>query len=222
MRLQHYFYKASICIVGALFVFSGLIKLNDPLGTAIKLEEYFAVFAADGLGFFDWFRPLALCFALLLVVAEVILGVALLVGYRLGVSLGVVASMVLFFTCLTFYSAYFNKVTDCGCFGDAIVLTPWQSFGKDLVLLVLVVAAIVIRRVGLVTIKEASSQLQRSDIYIGGGALVALSVGVYVILFLPFIDFRPYKLGRIFLRLERLLNQLVMAIFFKKMAKKSH
>ena len=195
------FYKPTLWAIGALFVFSGLVKLNDPVGTAIKLEEYFAVFAADGLSFFKLLRPTSLAFALLIVVMEVVLGVALLIGYRLRLSLWVAFGLLMFFTALTFYSAYFDRVTDCGCFGDAIKLTPWQSFSKDMLLLVLTVGAIITRQV-LTKSPEAHSSEEisvswprKQDLLIGGTACVAFGVGVYAILFLPFIDFRAYKIG---------------------------
>ena len=120
--------------VGILFIISGLIKLNDPLGFSFKLEEYFA---PDVLNL-PFLIPLALAFSLFVVIFEVVLGVALLLGYRKKLTLGLLLSMIVFFTFLTFYSAYFNKVTDCGCFGDAIPLQPWESFGKDIVLLVFI------------------------------------------------------------------------------------
>ena len=111
-------------LVGGLFIFSGLIKVNDPVGTAIKLEEYFDVFSNDIAGFFIYLKPLALYIGVVLVVAEVVLGVMLILGVKLRQTVWALGLMILFFTFLTFFSAYFNKVTDCGCFGDAIKLTP--------------------------------------------------------------------------------------------------
>src|SRR6185436_18856302 len=124
--------------VGALFIFSGLIKLNDPIGTEIKLEEYFEVFAADFGSFFQYFIPWALELGMIMIVLEIALGVAILLFYRMRITAWVLLALMVFFTFLTFYSAYFNKVTDCGCFGDAIKLTPWESFWKDIVLMVFV------------------------------------------------------------------------------------
>src|SRR5690554_4067524 len=125
-------------LVGILFIFSGLIKINDPVGTAIKLEEYFEVFSTDISSFFLVFVPYALFLAVLLSVLEVVLGLAVLIWYRSRTTTWILLLMIIFFTFLTFYSAYFNKVTDCGCFGDAIKLTPWQSFIKDILLLLLI------------------------------------------------------------------------------------
>ena len=125
-------------IVGFLFIISGLIKVNDPVGTQIKLEEYFEVFSSDIWSGFHALVPLALFLSVFLSVLEVVLGVALLVKYKMKITTTVLLVLIVFFTFLTFYSAYFNKVTDCGCFGDALKLTPWQSFIKDIVLLVLI------------------------------------------------------------------------------------
>ena len=122
-------------IVGFLFVISGLIKLNDPVGFAFKLQDYFAPEVLN----LEFLMPYALPLAMLLVIVEVLVGVALLIGYFKRLTLWLLLLMIVFFTFLTFYSAYFNKVTDCGCFGDAIPLTPWESFYKDVILLVLII-----------------------------------------------------------------------------------
>ena len=119
--------------VGVLFIFSGLIKANDPLGFGYKLQEYFDVFHMSFLG------GMATGIAILLCVFEIVLGALLLFGFwSKKVTSGLLA-VIVFFTFLTFVSAAFKVVTSCGCFGDAIPLTPWQSFSKDLVLLVLII-----------------------------------------------------------------------------------
>jgi uncharacterized membrane protein YphA (DoxX/SURF4 family) len=110
--------------VGILFIFSGLIKVNDPIGTSIKLKEYFEVFANDFAPFFEIFVPHTLVLSVIFVVLEVVLGVALILNYRMKITSWLFLLLIGFFTFLTFYSAYFNKVTDCGCFGDAIPLNP--------------------------------------------------------------------------------------------------
>ena len=176
--------------VGALFIFSGIIKVNDPVGTAIKLEEYFQVFAADIAPFFEWFVPAALFLSVVLSVLEVVLGVALIIGYRMKITSWILLAMIVFFTFLTFYSAYFNKVTDCGCFGDAIKLTPWQSFYKDIILLVLI---------GIIFCKKDSFKPmlgpKLQEVKIIGSAIFFTSMAIYAIQHLPFIDFRAYKVG---------------------------
>lgn len=180
--------------VGALFIFSGLIKVNDPVGTQIKLKEYFEVFAADIAPFFEWFVPAALVLSVFLSVIEVVLGVALILGYRMKITAWTLLSMIVFFTFLTFYSAYFNKVTDCGCFGDAIKLTPWQSFYKDLILLVL--SGVIFWNKD--TYKPYFAHWMGGffgDFKIAGTTLFMTFVALYAIRHLPFIDFRAYAVG---------------------------
>ncbi len=182
---------ANFCriIVGAVFIFSGLIKLNDPVGTQIKLEEYFEVFAQDwpwSAPFWEALVPLALGFSIFLCVLEVVLGVALLVRYRLRLTTGVLALTIIFFGFLTFYSAYFNKVTDCGCFGEAIKLQPWTSFGKDLALGVLILV--------LLASRDALNSA-RTGWAVGLATVVCLGVGLYAVWHLPLLDLLPYKVG---------------------------
>jgi len=116
-------------LVGALFIVSGLIKANDTTGFAYKLDEYFTVFGTPWMSDFSVFLAGFIC------VMEIVLGVAVIFGIRMVPVSWLLLLMIIFFTFLTFYSAWFNKVTDCGCFGDALKLTPWQSFWKDIVLL---------------------------------------------------------------------------------------
>src|SRR6201991_4852094 len=130
---------AARILVGLLFIFSGLVKINDPLGFSYKLEEYFEVFHITFLNGF------ALSISIILCSLEIILGFALLIGVRaVSVAWGLLL-LIIFFAFLTFYSAYFQVVQTCGCFGDAIPLTPWQSFSKDLVLLLLIVVLFINR-----------------------------------------------------------------------------
>jgi uncharacterized membrane protein YphA (DoxX/SURF4 family) len=176
--------------VGGLFIFSGLIKLNDPVGTEIKLEDYFEVFAEDFGSFFLWFKPYALEIGMVLIILEVVLGVAVLIYYRMNLTTKVLLGLMIFFTFLTFYSAYFNKVTDCGCFGDAIKLTPWESFWKDIVLMVFVLHLFWYRK------KYQSVLNFRSGHFTIISVTVACFVlGIYAVRHLPFIDFRAYRIG---------------------------
>ncbi|MDC6352420.1 DoxX family protein [Zeaxanthinibacter sp. PT1] len=181
-----YLVGAARWIVGILFIFSGLIKLNDPVGFSFKLEEYFSPAVLD----LDFLTPYALAISLFVVILEVLLGVMLLVGFRVKFTVWSLLLMIIFFTFLTFYSAYFNKVTDCGCFGDAIKLTPWESFTKDVILLVLILVLFIKRDL----ISPVASYKLRSLV-----CLVALVASIiyanYVLNHLPVVDFRPYKLG---------------------------
>lgn len=172
--------------VGALFIFSGLIKLNDPIGFSFKLEEYFGPTVFD----LDFLIPIVLPMAIFIVIFEVILGIFLILGYKREFTLWSLLLMIIFFTFLTWYSAYFNKVTDCGCFGDAIKLTPWESFTKDVVLLIMI--AFLFVKKDLVN-PIINSNLQK--LIIGTSLLVCFYITYFVLNHLPILDFRAYKIG---------------------------
>lgn len=176
--------------VGGLFIFSGLIKLNDPIGTEIKMEEYFEVFAQDFGSFFHFFIPWSLEIGMIMIVLEIALGVSILLYYRMRQTAWVLLGVMVFFTFLTFYSAYFDKVTDCGCFGDAIKLTPWESFWKDIVLMVFILHLFWHRK----RYQAVLRTLEGHSVILITVAL-SLFLGVYAIRHLPFIDFRAYKVG---------------------------
>jgi uncharacterized membrane protein YphA (DoxX/SURF4 family) len=176
--------------VGGLFIFSGLIKLNDPIGTKIKMEEYFHVFSQDFGSVFEWLIPISLEIGMILIILELVLGVAVLINYKMNLTSKVLLGLMIFFTFLTFYSAYFDKVTDCGCFGDAIKLTPWESFTKDIVLMVFVLHLFWYR-------KKYQPVLYTKEGYsvILATTLISLFLGIYAVRHLPFIDFRAYRIG---------------------------
>jgi len=173
-------------IVGLLFIISGLIKLNDPVGFSFKLQDYFAPEVLN----LEFLVPYALLLAIILVIVEIMLGIFLLLGHFKKFTLWALLLMIVFFTFLTFYSAYFNKVTDCGCFGDAMPLTPWESFSKDVVLLVL----ILILFVGSKYIQPVLTLKSRNFI-IFSSFIICLGIAYYVLQHLPIIDFRAYKIG---------------------------
>lgn len=177
-------------LLAAVFLFSGLIKLNDPIGTKIKLEEYFEVFSQDFTslsGFWTALIPFALFFSILLSSLEVIIGVAIISNYRNKLTLRFTTGLLIFFGFLTFYSAYFNKVTDCGCFGEAIKLTPWTSFSKDLILLVMTILALFIK---------GSETKKSNGLWTFGGAVFSVIFGIFSYLYLPLWDSLPYAVGQ--------------------------
>lgn len=173
--------------VGILFIFSGLIKLNDPMGFSFKLGDYFAADVLNLPFLMDYTLPLAL----FIVILEVILGVLLLLGRWVNLTVWLLLLMIIFFTFLTFYSAYFNKVTDCGCFGDAIPLTPWQSFGKDVVLSIFIFILFFNR-------KDLNEWFKPSVSYAITALSLAGCIGLanQVLNHLPLIDFRAYAEGK--------------------------
>ncbi len=172
--------------VGSLFIFSGLIKLNDPIGFSFKLEEYFGPTVFD----LDFLIPIVLPMAIFIVIFEVILGIFLILGYKREFTLWSLLLMIIFFTFLTWYSAYFNKVTDCGCFGDAIKLTPWESFTKDVVLLIMI-AFLFVKK----DFVNPIINLNLQKLIIGSSLVVCFYITYFVLNHLPILDFRAYKIG---------------------------
>lgn len=185
-----YIDQFSRILVGGLFIFSGLIKLNDPIGTEIKMEEYFEVFAKDFGPFFEIFIPWALEIAMIMIVLEVVLGVAVLLYYKMNLTTWVLLVLMVFFTFLTGYSAILNKVTDCGCFGDFIKLTPWQSFWKDIILMVFVLHLFWHRMRYVAVLRTREGHFAIIAV-----TLLATYIGVHAIKHLPYFDFRAYKIG---------------------------
>lgn len=183
--IQKILFQISKWLVGLLFIFSGLIKANDPLGFGYKLQEYFEVFHISFLN--GW----ATGIAVLLCVLEILFGALLLFGiFRNFVVKGLLATII-FFTFLTFVSAAFKVVTSCGCFGDAIPLTPWQSFGKDVVLLTMIIYLYIHRsKINPITNHVGVQRGIFSAVF-----AVSLMFGIYTYNFLPIIDFLPYKVG---------------------------
>ncbi|SEA70020.1 DoxX protein [Flavobacterium gillisiae] len=172
--------------VGLLFIISGLIKLNDPVGFSYKLAEYFG----EPVFNIPFLVPFALGLALFLVIVEVVLGVMLLIGYKSKFTIGSLLLMIVFFTFLTFYSAYYDVVKDCGCFGDALHLTPWESFTKDIVLLFFILVLFINQK--LVKPLFANSA---QNIIAYASIILCMFMAVWVLNHLPLIDFRPYKVG---------------------------
>lgn len=173
-------------VVGALFIFSGFVKLNDPVGFSYKLEEYFG----EGVLNLEFLVPYALVLAIFIVIYELLLGITLIIGYAPKFTKWSLLLMIVFFTFLTFYSAYFNKVTDCGCFGDAIPLTPWQSFYKDVILSILILIIFFNEKYIRPIFPKKSLK------WIVFASIIACFIFAnHVLMHLPSIDFRAYKIG---------------------------
>ncbi|MEL6802709.1 MAG: hypothetical protein AAFO91_02865, partial [Bacteroidota bacterium] len=206
---------------GVLFVFSGWVKAADPLGTAFKMEQYFAefetTFADTGMSFlapiFPWFSSFSIGFSVFMIVLEIALGIALIAGWRLKLTSWLFAGIIFFFTFLTgftYLTGYVPegvnffafgqwgdwvetnmKVTDCGCFGDFLVLKPYTSFMKDIFLLVPAIAFLVARP----KMHELFTPTRRS-IAVGGAVLVSLWYCLSNFMWdIPGQDFRPFRVG---------------------------
>ena len=172
--------------VGILFIISGLIKLNDPVGFSYKLAEYFS----EPVFNMPFLEPFALGLAIFLVILEVVLGVMLLVGYKTKTTIWSLLLLIVFFTFLTFYSAYFDVVKDCGCFGDALHLTPWESFTKDVVLLFFILILFFNQKL----IKPLFAT-QKTNFTVYVSVVLCAFMAVWVLNHNPIKDFRPYKVG---------------------------
>lgn len=179
--------QISRVLIGVTFIFSGFVKMVDPLGTSYKLQEYLSADVLDFPSLLQYALPLAV----FLIFVEFFLGVLILIGYYPKITVWSLFLLILLFLFLTWYSAYYNKVTDCGCFGDAITLTPWETFYKNVFFLVLILFLLFnikrIKPIGGITLLNWISFLS----FVGSFTLM-----YYVLLHLPIIDFRPYAVGK--------------------------
>ncbi len=188
-------------LVGGLFIFSGLVKAIDPLGLGYKMQEFFEAWAASGFipSVMNSMHGQALQFSMFMIALEVVLGVALLVGWRKNLVLTLLLLLTIFFTFLTGYVLFSGKIRACGCFGDCIPLTPMQTFTKDLILLVLIACLFIGKKYILPITKNSFP-----------GLVVFLSLlGVtflqfYVLKHLPLKDCLPYKKGNNILELRKM------------------
>ncbi len=171
--------------VALLFIFSGWIKANDTIGFAYKLDEYFEVFGME------WIKPLSLFISIFMCSLEMLLGFMLLIGARIKPTLWLLLLMILFFAFLNFYSGYYDKVKECGCFGDAIKMTPWQEFRNNMIMLVMTI---------FMLIKNAEIPPLFGEKIENGFVITAmvacLGFPLYTYNYLPIIDFRPYAIGK--------------------------
>ena len=171
-------------IVGLLFIFSGLVKANDPLGLSYKMQEFFEVWG------WHFLHDYTLVFSLVMNVFEIVAGVAVIVGWRLRSITWMLLLLIIFFTFLTGYALFSGKIKTCGCFGDCIPLTPAMSFGKDILLLVLILIL-------LFTVDRVPAMMSETGsitiVFISLLATAALQW--YVLKNLPLVDCLPYKKG---------------------------
>ncbi len=188
-------------IVGSVFIFSGLVKAIDPLGLAYKMQEFFEVWAAEGIlkDMIIWLNDHAALFSVVMITLEVVLGVALLLGWRTKLVSWLLLLLMLFFTFLTGYVLFSGKIRACGCFGDCIPLTPVQTFTKDIVLLLLVLLILVKRKYISPLFSEA---INFSLVLVALLAVVVLQR--YVFRHLPVKDCLPFKVGNNILELRKM------------------
>jgi len=171
-------------LVGLTFVFSGFVKGIDPWGSAYKFTDYFNAFNMP------WLTSLAFALGIFLAAAEFFLGVAFIFNFFIRITSWFMLAFMLFFTGLTFVLALTNPVTDCGCFGDALVITNWQTFEKNIVLLALAIFVFIKRK----DFKSKNGPIL-SIAFSGMTMVFYFYLVAYSYNHLPIIDFLPYKVG---------------------------
>ena len=186
MKAKHIIGSISRTLLGLTFLFSGFVKAVDPLGTVYKIEDYLKAFG----GWFTDLLPLAGAAAVCLITVEFLLGVCMLFNVRTNWTVWLSLAFYLIMTPLTLWIAFTNPVSDCGCFGDALVLTNWQTFWKNVILLSLVIVLLVCYK----AIPQTFTKWPEVVIAGLGLAIVGGIMG-YAITHLPPLDFRPYKVG---------------------------
>lgn len=171
-------------LFGFTFIFSGFVKAVDPLGTAYKVNDYLVAFGMEDLAF------LSLTCAFILITVEFCIGFCMTLGIFLKQTSWVAALFMLVMTPLTLYLAIADPVSDCGCFGDAIVLTNWQTFYKNVILDVILVAILICMRTYRPWLQPVPS-----FVAVGIGVIAGMGLQIHCYRHLPIIDFRPYKVG---------------------------
>lgn len=182
MKLLH---LVSRFLLALTFLFSGFVKGQDPLGTMFKIEDYLIAYNMD------WAMPLALALSIALCAFEFALGFALLLNLKPLLVRWLVTLMMSFFLVLTFFDALYNPVPDCGCFGDAIVLTNWQTFYKNVVLMIFVAGLIISRKQTTQPIKPCTQWLVLLAVF-----LMFALFSFYSYRHLPVMDFLPWRTGK--------------------------
>ena len=184
-RPQSWFAEVLKNTLGALFVFSGSVKAVDPMGTSLKIQEYFAEFHLEAL------NPVTLELSIFVITLEVALGFMLLLGVWRKFTLWTMGLMLLYFAFQTGYTSITHHVTDCGCFGDFLKLEPYVSFTKDLILIAMLIPLLI----------KPSNVVQLFRSSFGESiAVLATVVGFFVCVQNyywnePIVDFRPFRAG---------------------------
>ncbi len=188
-------------LTGLLFIFSGLVKAIDPRGLAYKMQEFFEAWANDGFmkSLMESLNHYALSFSIGMITLEVIVGVALLIGWQKRITTWILLLLMLFFTFLTSYVLFSGKIRACGCFGDCIPLTPVQTFTKDIILLCL--ALLLLFKLKYIT---PVSKPFFSFLYILFATVLIIALQFYVLKHLPITDCLPYKKGNDILKLRQM------------------
>ena len=171
-------------VIAPVFIFSGFVKLIDPLGFTYKFNDYFEAFGLD------FMSPLSFFLSVLVSTTELLVGLCLLMGILMRITSWVLMAFMTFFTILTFVIALTNPVTDCGCFGDALKLTNWQTFWKNIIFLAPAIVVFTGRR-RFKPITNLAAEWSVALLFV----IIGISISIYSYRNLPILDFRPYKIG---------------------------
>ncbi|GAC1418941.1 MAG: DoxX family protein [Flavisolibacter sp.] len=188
-------------LTGVLFIVSGLVKANDPLGLSYKMQEFFElwsgglasthlVFKQTMMDLLDWLHHHCLALSILIITLEVAAGFGLLVVWKRNFLLNLLCLLIIFFTFLTGYAYLSGKFTNCGCFGDCFPISPLASFTKDVFLLIMIVGLMG----GKKTLFSFLPNTKPVFIMLAGIAGV-LSLQLYALNYLPLVDCLPFKVG---------------------------
>jgi uncharacterized membrane protein YphA (DoxX/SURF4 family) len=178
------FITISRFLIGLLFIFSGLVKANDPLGLSYKMQEFFEVWNLHQ------FNEYTLTLSVVMIAFEIIAGVAVIIGWKMGIFSWLLLLLIIFFTFLTGYALFSGKIRECGCFGDCIPLQAYQSFIKDVVLLLLILAIMPFRN----DIRPFTSK-SAAKVILFFTTVFSFAFQWYVLQHLPVVDCLPYKAG---------------------------
>lgn len=172
--------------LGGLFTFSGFVKAIDPLGTTYKIEDYLKAFG----GFFEQIQGVAFSLSVALSTFELLLGLCFVFSVKIKSIARLSFLLMLFMLPLTLFIAMTNPVTDCGCFGDAVHITNWQTFYKNILITIATILLMILSRKKKKLFLESVEWIIIALFVLGG-----VGLSIYSYMRLPMIDFRPYKVG---------------------------
>ena len=178
------FLNTARLLVGILFIFSGLIKANDPLGLSYKMQEFFEVWNMPALDAYT------LAFSVIMIVFEILAGVAVIIGWRMQLFAWLLLVLIIFFSFLTGYAVISGKIRECGCFGNCIPLQAMGSFIKDLILLILIGILFIYRK----EIRPAMP-VNICQFILALSLVFSFSIEWYALRYLPLVDCLPFKKG---------------------------
>ncbi|MFR9649706.1 MAG: BT_3928 family protein [Rikenellaceae bacterium] len=182
-RYARYILWIATALAAAIFIFSGFVKIADPWGGAIKIEEYLTIYSLE------WLKPLSMWLSVGIAMGEFMIGLLLLMRVYLRVVSAIYLAAMVVFTTISLLSATLLPIGDCGCFGEAIKLTPWQTFYKNIPLLAVAIALFLQQR------GELLKPNRRDNIILLSTLVFSSALAIYTTQSMPLLDFTPYRKG---------------------------